>query len=125
MVVKFNFPVAVKLKVISVSVFFVQGFQQKFAFHSKEIVAISCSWCKQAVSMLGKGTKYTSILFNCFSTIKSLCSHKNYNLSLSISIDVNKCIKSCISLFSTTTKCPASCCSRLRKLVQSELMLLL
>ncbi|KPP63294.1 hypothetical protein Z043_118462, partial [Scleropages formosus] len=25
-----------------------QGFQQKFAFHSKEIVAISCSWCKQA-----------------------------------------------------------------------------
>uniref|UniRef100_A0A672J1F7 Diacylglycerol kinase n=1 Tax=Salarias fasciatus TaxID=181472 RepID=A0A672J1F7_SALFA len=24
------------------------GFQQKFAFHSKEIVAISCSWCKQA-----------------------------------------------------------------------------
>lgn len=28
-----------------------QGFQQKFAFHSKEIVAISCSWCKQAVSL--------------------------------------------------------------------------
>ncbi|XP_036836460.1 diacylglycerol kinase zeta isoform X15 [Oncorhynchus mykiss] len=27
-----------------------KGFQQKFAFHSKEIVAISCSWCKQAVS---------------------------------------------------------------------------
>lgn len=27
-----------------------QGFQQKFAFHSKEIIAISCSWCKQAVS---------------------------------------------------------------------------
>lgn len=27
-----------------------QGFQQKFTFHSKEIVAISCSWCKQAVS---------------------------------------------------------------------------
>lgn len=27
-----------------------QGFQQKFSFHSKEIVAISCSWCKQAVS---------------------------------------------------------------------------
>uniref|UniRef100_A0A670JCF8 Diacylglycerol kinase n=1 Tax=Podarcis muralis TaxID=64176 RepID=A0A670JCF8_PODMU len=25
-----------------------EGFQQKFAFHSKEIVAISCSWCKQA-----------------------------------------------------------------------------
>ncbi|XP_010840753.1 PREDICTED: diacylglycerol kinase zeta-like [Bison bison bison] len=25
-----------------------QGFQQKFTFHSKEIVAISCSWCKQA-----------------------------------------------------------------------------
>ncbi|XP_031420619.1 diacylglycerol kinase zeta isoform X2 [Clupea harengus] len=25
-----------------------RGFQQKFAFHSKEIVAISCSWCKQA-----------------------------------------------------------------------------
>nr|XP_035963666.1 diacylglycerol kinase iota [Halichoerus grypus] len=25
-----------------------QGFQQKFSFHSKEIVAISCSWCKQA-----------------------------------------------------------------------------
>uniref|UniRef100_A0A8C7DDE2 Diacylglycerol kinase n=1 Tax=Oncorhynchus kisutch TaxID=8019 RepID=A0A8C7DDE2_ONCKI len=25
-----------------------KGFQQKFAFHSKEIVAISCSWCKQA-----------------------------------------------------------------------------
>uniref|UniRef100_A0A8D0YVY7 Diacylglycerol kinase n=1 Tax=Sus scrofa TaxID=9823 RepID=A0A8D0YVY7_PIG len=24
------------------------GFQQKFSFHSKEIVAISCSWCKQA-----------------------------------------------------------------------------
>ncbi|XP_014186794.1 diacylglycerol kinase zeta, partial [Haplochromis burtoni] len=23
-----------------------KGFQQKFAFHSKEIVAISCSWCK-------------------------------------------------------------------------------
>lgn len=29
-----------------------QGFQQKFTFHSKEIVAISCSWCKQAVSGL-------------------------------------------------------------------------
>ncbi|KAK2100511.1 hypothetical protein P7K49_021859 [Saguinus oedipus] len=27
-----------------------KGFQQKFTFHSKEIVAISCSWCKQAVS---------------------------------------------------------------------------
>ncbi|XP_035579172.1 diacylglycerol kinase iota isoform X5 [Zalophus californianus] len=25
-----------------------KGFQQKFSFHSKEIVAISCSWCKQA-----------------------------------------------------------------------------
>ncbi|XP_069077824.1 diacylglycerol kinase zeta isoform X7 [Pleurodeles waltl] len=25
-----------------------KGFQQKFAFHSKEIVAISCSWCKYA-----------------------------------------------------------------------------
>ncbi|XP_041822246.1 diacylglycerol kinase zeta-like isoform X2 [Chelmon rostratus] len=25
-----------------------KGFQQKFAFHSKEIVAISCSWCKHA-----------------------------------------------------------------------------
>ncbi|XP_027693523.1 diacylglycerol kinase zeta isoform X7 [Vombatus ursinus] len=25
-----------------------KGFQQKFTFHSKEIVAISCSWCKQA-----------------------------------------------------------------------------
>ncbi|XP_078540524.1 diacylglycerol kinase zeta isoform X4 [Lissotriton helveticus] len=25
-----------------------KGFQQKFAFHSKEIVAISCSWCKFA-----------------------------------------------------------------------------
>ncbi|XP_061910112.1 diacylglycerol kinase zeta-like isoform X6 [Entelurus aequoreus] len=25
-----------------------KAFQQKFAFHSKEIVAISCSWCKQA-----------------------------------------------------------------------------
>ncbi|KTG35608.1 hypothetical protein cypCar_00043796 [Cyprinus carpio] len=24
------------------------GFQQKFTFHSKDIVAISCSWCKQA-----------------------------------------------------------------------------
>uniref|UniRef100_A0AAY4EJR3 Diacylglycerol kinase n=1 Tax=Denticeps clupeoides TaxID=299321 RepID=A0AAY4EJR3_9TELE len=24
------------------------GFQQKFSFHSKDIVAISCSWCKQA-----------------------------------------------------------------------------
>nr|XP_015208808.1 PREDICTED: diacylglycerol kinase iota-like [Lepisosteus oculatus] len=24
------------------------SFQQKFSFHSKEIVAISCSWCKQA-----------------------------------------------------------------------------
>lgn len=31
-----------------------QGFQQKFTFHSKEIVAISCSWCKQAVSIFGK-----------------------------------------------------------------------
>uniref|UniRef100_A0A673XB64 Diacylglycerol kinase n=1 Tax=Salmo trutta TaxID=8032 RepID=A0A673XB64_SALTR len=28
-----------------------KGFQQKFAFHSKEIVAISCSWCKQATSL--------------------------------------------------------------------------
>lgn len=27
---------------------FPQGFQQKF-FHNKDIVAISCSWCKQAV----------------------------------------------------------------------------
>ncbi|XP_033882107.3 diacylglycerol kinase iota-like isoform X3 [Acipenser ruthenus] len=25
-----------------------KSFQQKFSFHSKEIVAISCSWCKQA-----------------------------------------------------------------------------
>ncbi|XP_061750667.1 diacylglycerol kinase zeta-like isoform X1 [Nerophis ophidion] len=25
-----------------------KGFQAKFSFHSKEIVAISCSWCKQA-----------------------------------------------------------------------------
>ncbi|KAM7397355.1 hypothetical protein PAMP_020334 [Pampus punctatissimus] len=25
-----------------------KNFQQKFSFHSKEIVAISCSWCKQA-----------------------------------------------------------------------------
>nr|KAF6464818.1 diacylglycerol kinase zeta [Rousettus aegyptiacus] len=25
-----------------------EGFQQKFTFHPKEIVAISCSWCKQA-----------------------------------------------------------------------------
>ncbi|XP_053175276.1 diacylglycerol kinase zeta [Scomber japonicus] len=25
-----------------------KGFQQKFSFHSKEIIAISCSWCKQA-----------------------------------------------------------------------------
>nr|XP_033813648.1 diacylglycerol kinase iota [Geotrypetes seraphini] len=25
-----------------------KGFQQKFSFHSKEIVAIGCSWCKQA-----------------------------------------------------------------------------
>ncbi|XP_057686535.1 diacylglycerol kinase zeta-like isoform X1 [Corythoichthys intestinalis] len=25
-----------------------KGFQQKFTFHSKDIVAISCSWCKQA-----------------------------------------------------------------------------
>uniref|UniRef100_A0A8B9QT71 Diacylglycerol kinase n=1 Tax=Anas platyrhynchos TaxID=8839 RepID=A0A8B9QT71_ANAPL len=25
-----------------------KGFQQKFSFHSKEIVAISCSWCKLA-----------------------------------------------------------------------------
>ncbi|GCB75688.1 hypothetical protein scyTo_0019796, partial [Scyliorhinus torazame] len=24
------------------------GFQQKFSFHTKEIIAISCSWCKQA-----------------------------------------------------------------------------
>lgn len=32
----------------------VQGFQQKFTFHSKEIVAISCSWCKQAVSIFAK-----------------------------------------------------------------------
>ncbi len=30
---------------------FPQGFQQKFSFHSKDIVAISCSWCKQAVSV--------------------------------------------------------------------------
>ncbi|XP_075796203.1 diacylglycerol kinase iota isoform X7 [Pelodiscus sinensis] len=28
-----------------------KGFQQKFSFHSKEIVAISCSWCKQANSL--------------------------------------------------------------------------
>ncbi|KAF3857488.1 hypothetical protein F7725_009347 [Dissostichus mawsoni] len=33
-----------------------KGFQQKFAFHSKDIVAISCSWCKQAVSVW-KGTE--------------------------------------------------------------------
>ncbi|MGH0166131.1 UNVERIFIED_CONTAM: hypothetical protein FKN15_050590 [Acipenser sinensis] len=26
----------------------IASFQQKFSFHSKEIVAISCSWCKQA-----------------------------------------------------------------------------
>lgn len=41
-----------KLKGNSLSLlsFPLQGFQQKFAFHSKEIVAISCSWCKQAVS---------------------------------------------------------------------------
>ncbi|KAF5894933.1 diacylglycerol kinase zeta isoform X5, partial [Clarias magur] len=32
-----------------------KGFQQKFAFHSKEIVAISCSWCKQAYH--NKGAK--------------------------------------------------------------------
>ncbi|XP_078077475.1 diacylglycerol kinase iota-like [Mustelus asterias] len=25
-----------------------KGFQQKFSFHTKEIIAISCSWCKQA-----------------------------------------------------------------------------
>ncbi|XP_007235211.3 diacylglycerol kinase zeta isoform X1 [Astyanax mexicanus] len=25
-----------------------KGFQQKFSFHNKDIVAISCSWCKQA-----------------------------------------------------------------------------
>nr|XP_057932227.1 diacylglycerol kinase zeta-like isoform X1 [Doryrhamphus excisus] len=25
-----------------------KGFQAKFSFHSKEIIAISCSWCKQA-----------------------------------------------------------------------------
>ncbi|XP_056286740.1 diacylglycerol kinase zeta-like [Pseudoliparis swirei] len=25
-----------------------KGFQQKFAFHSRDIVAISCSWCQQA-----------------------------------------------------------------------------
>ncbi|KAL0967910.1 hypothetical protein UPYG_G00259530 [Umbra pygmaea] len=25
-----------------------KGFQQKFTFHNKDIVAISCSWCKQA-----------------------------------------------------------------------------
>ncbi|KAG2469007.1 DGKZ kinase, partial [Polypterus senegalus] len=25
-----------------------KSFQQKFSFHSKEIIAISCSWCKQA-----------------------------------------------------------------------------
>lgn len=35
---------------LSLLSFLPQGFQQKFAFHSKEIVAISCSWCKQAVS---------------------------------------------------------------------------
>lgn len=41
------------LKFITESDLHLQGFQQKFAFHSKEIVAISCSWCKQAVSLSG------------------------------------------------------------------------
>lgn len=41
------------LKFIIESDLHLQGFQQKFAFHSKEIVAISCSWCKQAVSLSG------------------------------------------------------------------------
>ncbi|OBS65948.1 hypothetical protein A6R68_05512, partial [Neotoma lepida] len=33
------------------------GFQQKFSFHSKEIVAISCSWCKQANSLKASSRK--------------------------------------------------------------------
>ena len=42
------------------SCFSVQGFQQKFAFHSKDIVAISCSWCKQAVSMFRRTVTHSS-----------------------------------------------------------------
>lgn len=79
----------------------VQGFQQKFAFHSsKDIVAISCSWCKQAVSIFG---------------LPADSAH--FYLTI---VRLNKIILLLwlTSLFSTTTKCPASCSSKSRRPVQ-------
>ncbi|XP_024070586.1 diacylglycerol kinase zeta isoform X6 [Terrapene carolina triunguis] len=47
-----------------------KGFQQKFAFHSKEIVAISCSWCKQAYH-----SKVTCFMLQCIEEPCSLGAH--------------------------------------------------
>ncbi|XP_077674731.1 diacylglycerol kinase zeta isoform X3 [Eretmochelys imbricata] len=47
-----------------------EGFQQKFAFHSKEIVAISCSWCKQAYH-----SKVSCFMLQCIEEPCSLGAH--------------------------------------------------
>ncbi|XP_038261138.1 diacylglycerol kinase zeta isoform X9 [Dermochelys coriacea] len=47
-----------------------KGFQQKFAFHSKEIVAISCSWCKQAYH-----SKVSCFMLQCIEEPCSLGAH--------------------------------------------------
>ncbi len=48
-----------------------QSFPQKF-FHSKEIVAISCSWCKQAVSVTSVFNSLGYLTQICFISL-SLC----------------------------------------------------
>lgn len=56
-----------------------QSFPQKF-FHSKEIVAISCSWCKQAVSGTSHKILLVCVMQNCsisFSVYFSVCQFHN------------------------------------------------
>lgn len=76
--------------------FSLQSFQQKF-FHSKEIIAISCSWCKQAVSVVWGGS------WHCFRP-SGLCVYR-------VLTPVSDAL-----LLSSTTRWLVSCCNRSRNL---------
>lgn len=84
-----------------------QGFQQKFAFHSKEIVAISCSWCKQAVSArFCSGSKFTEKGQRAKPIVPA---RRRDRAGAGWRSQLTSCL-----CFSITTRWPASCCSRSR-----------
>lgn len=81
----------------SISILFdLQSFQQKF-FHSKEIIAISCSWCKQAVSVVWGGR------WHCY-RLRGSCVYQ-------VLTPVSDAL-----LLSSTTRWRVSCCNRSRNL---------